>query len=103
MKSFASAYNPQCNGAVERLDRTLLVKLAKLCNGDWDRWDEYVDTAAVYCYRAAPIGRLSKSPFELLYGRTPNSMGEAEMLLESRHGGAQADSEELLLEKIEQV
>ena len=89
VKSFTSAYNPQCNGGVERLNRTLIAKLAKICNGDWEHWDEYLGTV-VYCYRIAPIGRLGKSPFELLYGRIPNSMSEVEVLLKSKHGGIKA-------------
>ena len=47
VKSFTSAYNPQCNGAVERLNRTLIAKLAKICNGDWEHWDEYLGTVSI--------------------------------------------------------
>lgn len=34
-KTFASAYNPKCNGVVERCNRTLIMKLSKLCNNNW--------------------------------------------------------------------
>ena len=101
VKSFTSAYNPQCNGAVERLNRTLIAKLAKICDGRWEQWDEYVG-AATYCYRVAPIGRLSKSPFELLYGRTPNSISEVDVVLKSKHGERQQNDEEMLLRQIDQ-
>ena len=68
VKSFTSACNPQCNGAVERLNRTLIAKLAQICNGSWDQWDEKLPWA-LYSYQTAPIGRLDASPSELLFGR----------------------------------
>ncbi|KAI5150839.1 hypothetical protein ENBRE01_1744 [Enteropsectra breve] len=34
-KSYTSAYNPKRNGAVEKLNRTLVGRLAKLCKNDF--------------------------------------------------------------------
>lgn len=42
IKSQTSAYNPQCNGSVERLNRTLVGKLMKLCNGRIGEWDTFL-------------------------------------------------------------
>ena len=49
----------------------------KVCNGNYEEWDEYL-AAAVFCYRITPIERLGKSPFQLIYGRTPKLMGDTE-------------------------
>lgn len=67
-KAFTSAYHPQCNGATERMNRTLLSKLMKLCDGRYEKWDEYLSTAVFSC-RISPNARLGISPFEALYGR----------------------------------
>lgn len=69
-KSRTSAYNPKCNGSVERLNKTLIEKLAKICNEDLSNWSENVPLAT-YAYNISPNGRLGKSPFEMLYGRPP--------------------------------
>ena len=62
VRSMTAAYHPQCNGAVEWLNRTIMAKLAKLCNGDVLRWDEF-HHAACFCYRISPIHWLRASPF----------------------------------------
>ncbi|MGL4850980.1 MAG: DDE-type integrase/transposase/recombinase, partial [Clostridium sp.] len=69
-KSFTSAYNPKCNGAVERFNQTLIGKLMKCVNGKTDERDEYLDTA-LFAYRVSPRSGGKPSPFELLYGRKP--------------------------------
>jgi hypothetical protein len=74
-KSFTSAYHPQCNGAVERTNQSLVAKLAKLVKGRWEDWDEYLDLT-LYAYRISPRKASKISPFELLYGRKPLPMGE---------------------------
>ncbi|KRH92123.1 putative transposable element, partial [Pseudoloma neurophilia] len=53
--------------------RSLMEKLIKICNKDADDWDEVLPIA-LYCYRRCPIGRLRKSPFEILYGRQPSDL-----------------------------
>ncbi|KAI5150755.1 hypothetical protein ENBRE01_1688 [Enteropsectra breve] len=69
-QSITSAYNPRCNGTAERLNRTLLEKLAKLFNGKYNQRDEFLPIA-LYSYRISPRSRLNVSPFELLYERKP--------------------------------
>lgn len=81
MKSFTSAYHPQCNWTAERLNRTLIYKLATGCNCDFSRWDILL-SSAVFCYRITPFSKLKRSPFELLYGRRPKILSEVETMNE---------------------
>ena len=71
-KTFTSSYNPKCNGLAERTNQTLVGKLAKLVNGRWKMWDEFLPYA-IYAYRISPRRSTRNSPYELLYGRTPNN------------------------------
>ena len=65
-------------GAVERLNRTIIGKLASISNGTWKNWDDKLPWA-LYSYRIAPIMRLKSSPFELLYGRRPSTISNYEI------------------------
>ncbi|KAF9760592.1 Retrovirus-related Pol polyprotein from transposon, partial [Nosema granulosis] len=69
-KTYTSAFNPKCNGAAERFNQTLIAKLAKICNENWQEWDEYLPYA-LFAYRVSPRKSSKHSPFELLYGRAP--------------------------------
>ncbi len=69
-----TAYHPQCNGMVERLNRTIVDILAKKCreredgNVQWDTYLPYVRRA----YNSSPQRTVSRSPHFLLYGEDPD-------------------------------
>ena len=70
-----TAYHPQTDGLVERLNRTLLDMLAKTVekNGkNWDRELPYV----LFAYRASLQESTRESPFFLMYGRDPRLPSE---------------------------
>jgi hypothetical protein len=62
-----SGYNPQCNGAVERFNRTMKDMLAMYTHDRQDDWDVYLNW--VLCaYRAAPHKESKISPHQALFG-----------------------------------
>ena len=71
-KSRTTAYHPQCDGLVERANRTLLGMLAKYGEENQRDWDLKVPIA-LFGYRTAVQSSTGVSPFELLYGREPRT------------------------------
>ena len=65
-----SAYHPQANGLVERMNRTLSHSLSRLVDMHTMNWDLYLPTALMG-YRASRHETTRLTPFYLLYGREP--------------------------------
>ena len=63
-----AAYHPQCDGATERVNRTLLTMLRAF--QAYDNWEDLLQPIT-FAYRSAPHSSTGFSPYELLYGRTP--------------------------------
>ncbi len=66
---YTAPYAPYSNGKAERTNSTMVNKLSKLIEHNED-WDEIFDIA-MFSFRISPAEKSKKSPFELLYGRTP--------------------------------
>lgn len=63
-----TAYHPECNGAVERLNQTVIKMLGHFVahdQRDWDLWLPF----ALFAYNSAAHEGTKESPFYLLYGR----------------------------------
>eukprot|EP00794_Sanderia_malayensis_P002386 gene2386-biopygen1273 len=67
-KSRTTAYHPQCDGLVERQNRTLQEMLAAFVSSHKDDWDLWVDLA-VYAYNTSRHESTGLSPYELVFGR----------------------------------
>ena len=69
-KQFTTPYHPQCNGQVERFNKTLCRMLKAYVNqaqDDWDAWLPYV----TFAYVTAQHKTTGYTPFFLIYGRDP--------------------------------
>ena len=65
-----SAYNPKCDGLVERLNSTLCQTLSMFVSKNQKDWDTFIP-AALLAIRTSPSESTGESPFYLLYGREP--------------------------------
>ena len=63
-----SAYRPQCDGMVERVNRTLADIIASYVTKEPSKWSEFLDVAA-FAYNTAVHSSTGYSPFYLMYGR----------------------------------
>lgn len=63
-----TAYHPQCNGAVERLNQTLVSMLSHYVRADQKDWDQWIPYC-MFAYNTAKHESTDETPFYLLYGR----------------------------------
>ena len=66
-KKFTLAYNPRCNGLVERFGRTLKTAISCYVNKQQTNWDVYVNHL-LFAYRTSNVQATGFTPFELMYG-----------------------------------
>ena len=67
-KSRTSAYHPQCDGLVERQNRTLQDMLTSYVSKHQHDWDRWVDLVA-YAYNTSTHASTGYSPYEMVFGR----------------------------------
>ena len=70
-KRRTTAYHPQCDGMVERVNRSLLQLLRAYVEKDYE-WERYLPLV-LYAYRTAVHTSTGVSPFVLMFGREPRS------------------------------
>ena len=70
-KCRATAYHPQGDGMVERFNRSLLQLLRCYVDSE-DDWERYLPLV-FYAYRTAQHSLTGVSPFQLMFGRPPQS------------------------------
>ena len=71
-KSCTTAYHPQGDGMVERLNRSLLQLLCGYVDKEPANWERYLPLI-LYAYRTAVHSSTGVSPFVLMFGRQPQS------------------------------
>ena len=62
---------PQANGMVERVNRTLIHVATVMCNGEGDKWAQHVQSIE-YAMNTRVSSVTLYSPYELVYGRKPS-------------------------------
>ena len=68
-KSRTTAYHPECDGMVERFNRTLLQLLRSYVDTE-ENWEQYLPLV-LYVYRTSVHFSTGVSPFMMMYGRQP--------------------------------
>ncbi|OMH83419.1 Retrovirus-related Pol polyprotein from transposon, partial [Zancudomyces culisetae] len=91
-----TAYRPQSNGQVERLNGAIKNILAKICESDKDNWDCYL-WKAMFAIRVTKNRNTNYSPAELLFGV------ELDMPNTWKPNGEVYDYEEAVLERIKLI
>ncbi|XP_073408150.1 protein NYNRIN-like [Dendrobates tinctorius] len=71
-KTFHTPYHPQSSGKVERMNGTLKLKIQKTMEQTHRPWPECLPLA-LFSVRYTPTGKTKLSPFEILFGRPPNT------------------------------
>ena len=74
-----TAYHPQCNGMVERLNRTLKTALRKHAARFGVQWDQYL-AGVLWAYRNTPHESTGEKPSFLLFGMDCRTPTEAALL-----------------------
>ena len=77
-KSRTTAYHPQCDGLVERQNRTLQAMLTAFSSKHKDDWDLWLDSV-VFAYNTSRHESLGISPYEMVFGRLPRMPLELEL------------------------
>lgn len=67
-KTRTSPYHPQCDGMVERFNRTLIDLLTKILQQQQGEWDDYLRQVAL-AYNTSPHSSTGFTPFFLTHGR----------------------------------
>ena len=75
-----TAYHPQCDGMVERFNRTLKTMLRKHAAKFGSQWDRYL-SGVLWAYRNTPHESTGEKPSYLLFGIDCRTPTEAAYLL----------------------
>ena len=67
-KTHTTPYHPQCDGLVERLNRTILAMLATMVNDHGNSWEDHLPKVC-FAYNTSTHTSTGYTPFYMMYGR----------------------------------
>jgi ribosomal protein L21E len=70
----SSSYHPQTDGQTERVNQCLETFLRSFVHACPSKWSSWLSVAG-YWYNTSCHSSLGRSPFEVLYGRSPRNLG----------------------------
>ena len=89
-KSRTTAYHPQCDGLVERQNRTIQEMLSAFVSQHQDDWDIWVSVVA-YAYNTSTHEATGFSPYELVFGRTARTPIEIDLGIPLKNPSSQLE------------
>ena len=98
-KSRTTAYHPQCDGLVERQNRTLQGMLAAYVSSHKDDWDLWVDLA-VYAYNTSRHESTGFSPYEMVFGRIARTPLKVDLGLPLKDPQTQSEYSEIIRKRL---
>ena len=89
-KTRTTAYHPQCDGLVERQNRTLQGIISSFVSEHRVDWDDWLDQA-VFAYNTSVHESTGISPYEMVFGRSARMPIEVELGVPLRSPSSQSD------------
>ena len=89
-KTRTTAYHPQCDGQVERQNRTIQEILSSFVAEHPADWDLFVDMAT-YAYNTSRNETTGFSPYELVFGREPRLPLEVDLGVPLKNPSTQSE------------
>ena len=93
---FTSPYHAQCDGMVERFNRTLLKMLGCYVEKGQKDWDVHLPWM-IYAYNTSHSTTHGVTPFELIFGRKSNTSLELEIEAEAGRRGVRVSEAKLVI------
>jgi len=93
---FTSPYHAQCDGMVERFNRTLLKMLGCYVEKGQKDWDVHLPWM-IYAYNTSHSTTHEVTPFELIFGRKSNTSLELEIEAEAGRRGVRVSEAKLVI------
>jgi hypothetical protein len=99
--NYTLPYNPQADGIVERMNRSIIMQIRKYCQGhrDWEFWLP----AILMVNRTTPHKVTGHSPHELLYGTKPRTADMWDSLPDSINTDTPVNEEEPFIQKMQRI
>ena len=97
-----TAYHPQTDGLVERLNSTLCQTLSMYVSQNQKDWDLFIP-AALLAFRTSPSESTGETPFYLLYGREPRLPMDVSLLPPADPASSIIEHRRRIVKQIEQA